>query len=161
LIDQGLQLAPRFGTILHYGTNPVEKIQSLVDVALRIGGVGTLLRRHGATGNSSVAGVNVAVCVAFAIAAATGCIADWTSEAVADLASSAGLTSLLPGLAAVLSVLPLLLTGLTGLLPGLTGLPVTAELAGLELLTARLIRGLAGAAGLTSTEARELVAQTG
>ena len=41
LIDQGLQLLPRLGTILHYGTNLVEKVQSLVNLALSIGRVGT------------------------------------------------------------------------------------------------------------------------
>ena len=45
LIDQGLQLLPRLGTILHCGTNLVEKVQSLLDLALRIGRIGTLLGR--------------------------------------------------------------------------------------------------------------------
>ena len=51
LIDEGLQLLPRLRTILHHGTSLVEKVQSLVDVALRIGGVGPLLRRHRSPGD--------------------------------------------------------------------------------------------------------------
>ena len=48
LIDQGLQLLPRLGTILHHGANLVEKVQSLVDLALGVGRVGTLLGRGAA-----------------------------------------------------------------------------------------------------------------
>ena len=58
LIDQRLQLLPRLGTILHRGANLVEKVQSLVDLALRIGRVGTLLRRHGLAGDARIAGVD-------------------------------------------------------------------------------------------------------
>ena len=133
LIDQGLQLLPRLGTILHYGANLVEKVQSLVNLALGIGRVGTLLRRHGLTGDASIAGVIAAKHVAIAIARAAGRIAYRTGEAVADRTrlASACLTTL-----AGLAVLPWLLTWLTGL----TGLPVAVELAGLELLAAGLAR---------------------
>jgi hypothetical protein len=156
LIDQGLQLLPRLGTILHYGTNLVEKVQSLVNLALGIGRVGTLLGRHGPTGYASIAGVISANSAAIAVGrATTGWIAYWTGEAVPDRTrlTSACLTTL-----AGLAVLPWLLTWLTGL----TRLPVAVELAGLELLAA-------GLPGLTlsrlrvgtSAETGELVAQTG
>ena len=168
LIDQRLQLLPRLGTILHYGANLVEKVQSLVDLALGIGRVGTLLGRHGLSGDASIAGVIGAIAVAVAIAAATGRIACRTSDAVPDItcqgltpltalatgALATGLTlTTLTGLAAALTAstglaallarlprLPILRLLLTGL-ASLTGLPVAAELAGpLELLAA----GLAG-----------------
>jgi hypothetical protein len=196
LFDQGLQLLPRLGTILHCGTNLVEKVQSLVNLALGIGRVGALLGRHGLTLDASIAGVIVAVYGAIAIARATGRIALRTGETVAHrtrLAAAgstclllaagtlaAGLTCLLlaagtlaatlttlTGLAALLARLALLprLAVLRLPLSGLTGWPVAGELLGLELLAA----GLAGKAGLTlsrlrggtSTEAGDLVAQTG
>jgi len=165
LIDQRLQLLPRLGTILHYGANLVEQVQSLVDLALSIGRVRTLLGRHGLTGDASIAGVIGAIAVAVAIAAATGRIACRTSDAIPDItcqglpplatgALATGLTlTTLTGLAAALTAstglaallarlprLPILRLLLTGL-ASLTGLPVAAELAGpLELLAA----GLAG-----------------
>ncbi len=43
LVDQGLQLLARLGTILHYGANLVEEVQSLVNLPLGIGRVGALL----------------------------------------------------------------------------------------------------------------------
>jgi hypothetical protein len=155
LIDQRLQLLPRLGTILHYGTNLVEKVQSLVNLALGIGRVGTLLGRHGPTGYARIAGVIGANSAAIAVGRATTRIAYRAGEAVPDRTrlASACLTTL-----AGLAVLPWLLTWLTGL----TRLPVAVELAGLELLAA-------GLPGLTlsrlrvgtSAETGELVAQTG
>jgi hypothetical protein len=182
LLDQGLQLLPRLGTVLHYGTNLVEKVQSLVNLALRIGRIGTLLGRHRLTVDASIAGVISAKPVPIAIGPASGRIADRTGEAVADrtqlalapaaltrlllaaalatgLTALTGLSALLARLARLprLAVLRLLPAGLTGL----TGLPVAVEWPGFELL--------AGTAGLTlsrlrvgtSAEAGELVAQMG
>jgi hypothetical protein len=153
LIDQCLQLLARLGTILHYGANLVEKVQSLVNLALGIGRVETLLRRRGLTGESVIAGVIGANPAA--IGRATGRIAYRTADPVADIArlARACLTAL-----AGLAVWRLLLAGLTAL----TGLPVARELAGLE----RLATGLAGLtlARLrvgTSAEASQLVAKTG
>ncbi len=71
LIDQGLQLTPRFRTILHYAANPVEEIQPLVNLALRIGRVRTLLRRHGPARDASIPRVIAAKPVAIAAARAT------------------------------------------------------------------------------------------
>ena len=123
LIDQGLQLLLRLGTILHDGANLVENVHPLVNLALGIGRVGTLLGRHRPTGDASIAGVIAAIQIAIALApAASRRIADRTREAVADLTPclvSACLATLLlaPLLLARLAVLPLLarLTGLTGL----------------------------------------------
>jgi hypothetical protein len=149
LIDQGLQLLLRLRTILHCGANLVEKIQSLVNLALGIGRVGASLGRHGLTGDASIAGVITAHRVAIAIGRATGSIAYRTGEAVADRTrtrlASAGLPTLPTLLAALLARLAALLALLSGLavlrLPP-AGLPVAVELAGLERL----------AAGLTSAE---------
>ena len=173
LIDQRLQLLPRFGTILHYGANLVEQIQTLVNLALGIGRIGTLLGRHCLTGDAGIAGVIGAKPVAIAIPA-TGHIAYRTGDAVADrtrfasaglaclpsgltrLASgslAAGLTALtaLPGLAALLPLLAVL----RWLLAGLTGLPaaelrVAGELAGLG----RLAGWLPGTTGLALSSLR-------
>jgi hypothetical protein len=139
LIDERLQLLPRFGAILHSGANLVEDVQTLVDVALGIGRVGTLLGRHGLAHDVSIAGVKVAIRGTTAIP--TGRIPHWTGETIAHrtrLASAAltalllatstlasALTALLTALAALLTGL---LTGLTALLAGLAALPVAAEL---------------------------------
>ena len=84
LIDQGLQLLPRLRIILHDGANLVEQVQSLVDLALGIGWVGTLLGRRGPVGESAVSGVDVAIHGAITIAA-PGCSAVRTAHAVADI----------------------------------------------------------------------------
>ena len=115
MIDQGLQLLPRLGTILHGGANLVEKVQSLVDLALRIGRVGTLLRRHGLTGDASIAGVIAAIHVAVAIAPAAARIARRTGDAVADLTALACL--LPPGRLDPLTALLLALPGPVDRLP--------------------------------------------
>jgi hypothetical protein len=93
LIDEGLQLLARLRAILHRGTNLVEKVQSLVNLALGIARVGTLLGRHGVTGDVRIAGVIGANAVAIAIGRATGRIAYRTGEAVTDRTglASAGL----------------------------------------------------------------------
>ena len=150
----------RLGAVLHCGTNLVEKVQSLVNLALSIGWVGTLLRRHSPAADSRVAGVHTAARVAIAVGSATGRIAR-TGEAVPDRTRlpSSGLTSLLLALLPSLAALPWLLAWLTRM----TGLPVAGELAGLE----RLAPGLAATSGLTlsrlrvgtSAEAGEFVAQ--
>jgi hypothetical protein len=159
LLDQRLQLLARLGTILHYGAYLIEKVQSLVDLALRIGRIGTLLGRDGLTGDVSIAGVIGAKPIAIAIAAATGRIAYRTGDAVTHRPplSSAVLTTLtvLAGLAsgALAALLSATLSALTGLsallarlarlpgltvlgllLAGLTGSPVAGELATLVLL---------------------------
>ncbi len=86
LIDQGLQLLPRLRTILHCCPNLVEKIQSLVNLALGIGRVGALLLwRRGPIRKSAISGVEVAKHGAITVAA-TGCIAVRTAHAVADIA---------------------------------------------------------------------------
>jgi len=104
-IDQGLQLLPRLGAILHCGTNLVQQAQALFNLALRIGWIGTLLGRDRLTGNASIAGVKGAICVPVAIARTAPRIADLTGDAVADLPrlASATLASLL--LAAALTTL--------------------------------------------------------
>jgi len=173
LIDQGLQLLARLGTILDYGTNLVEKVQSLVNLALGIGRVGSRLGSHGLPGDVGIAGVIGAIPVAIAIAAAR--VACGTGDAVADRtcqgsgALAAGLTGLtglatLTGLALLASLA--LLTTLTGLaallalLAGLTGLPVAGEWAGLAGLTLSRLT-LSGLSVGTSAEAGELIAQAG
>jgi hypothetical protein len=145
LIDQGLQLSPRLGTILHYGTNLVEKIQALVNLPLGVCRVGTLLRGDGPALDSSIAGVIATKSVMIATDRAASRVSYLTSEAVAypTRLGSAELATL----------------------TGLTVLSISGELAGLELLAA----GLAGTAWLTlsrlrvgaSTECCKLVAQTG
>jgi len=138
LVDQGLQLLPRLGTILHHGPNLVEKVQSLVNLALGIGGVGTLLRGYGPPSDASIAGVITAIRATIAIGA-TSRVTYLTRDAVANLATLTGLAAL-----------PLLLTWSAGLAAGLTGA------AGLALSWLRV--GLSVGA---STEAGKLVAQTG
>jgi hypothetical protein len=129
-----LQLLPCFGTILHGGAHLVEKVQSLVNLALSIGWVGTLLRRNRPTADAGISHVVTAIHVATAIGGATAGIAYRASQAVTDRAR---LTS-----------------------ASLTCLPIARELAGLELLATRLIARLAiGLAG-TSAEASQLIAQT-
>ena len=82
----------------------------MIDLALRIGGVGTRLRRNRPSSDASVARVEVAVQVAIAITArATRRITPLTGDAIAYLTTLAsgiltvGLTAL------TLSILPLLL----------------------------------------------------
>jgi hypothetical protein len=98
LIDQGLHLLTRLGTILHHRANLVEKVQSLVNLALIIGRAGTALRRHRLTGDPSIAGIIAAKPEAIAIAPATCWISYRAGDAVADSAWLA-----LAGLASVLS----------------------------------------------------------
>src|SRR5471030_422145 len=88
LIDQRLQLLPGLGTILHYGANLVEEVQSLVDLALGVGRVGTLLGRHGLTGDARIAGVIGTHPVAIAIGRATGRIG--TSAEAGELVAQTG-----------------------------------------------------------------------
>ena len=114
--------------------------------------VGSLLRRNGAAGDSSVPGVDAADYVAIAVdAAATGVTS--TSRRVAYLPltrlGSASLTTLRG---------PPWLLATPARLSALSGLPITRELAGLELLAARLTR-LALRIG-TLAEPGKLVAQT-
>src|SRR6516164_5591991 len=127
LFNQGLQLLLRLGTILHCGANLVEKVQPLVNLALRVGRVGTLIRRHGPTGDAGIAGVKIAIERAVAIPSTPG----RTRDAVADRAGLAG-------------------AGLTRLWrsAGLTRLPVATELAGLGLATRLTLsrRGVGAAA---------------
>ena len=149
LIDQGLQLLPRLGTILHRGTHLIEKVQSLFNLALGVGRVRTLLWRRGLTRDARIAGVIVAHHAASAIATAVACR---TGEAVAHRTrlASAGLTCLLAAL----------LTALTGL-AALTGLPVAAELSGLRLLAATAGLALSGLSVGAATAAGDRAAQTG
>ena len=152
LIDQRLQLLPRFRTVLHGRPNLVEKTQALFNLALCIGRVGTLLGRGSATGDASVSGVNTAIRVAIAIGGAGRGIAHFAGDAISNSTrlAAASLTCLLSRLA----VLPGLLTRLLASLPGLwlPGLPVAIELPRLELLS--------GAARLTlSSKSGQLVAQ--
>jgi hypothetical protein len=102
LFDQRLQFLLRLGSILHRGANLVESVQPLLNLALRIGGIGALLRSHGLTLGARVAEAQSAIAGAVAVAPASG--------RIADLAT---LSWLLSGLAA------------------LTWLPVTRQLAGL------------------------------
>ena len=83
LIDQGLQLLPRLGTILHYGANLIEKVQSLLDLPLGIGRVGTLLGRHGLAGDAGIAGVPAARPVA--VPASASRISYRAGDAITDL----------------------------------------------------------------------------
>ncbi len=133
LLDQRLQRLPRLWIILHCGTNLVQKVQSLVNLALRIGRVGTLLGRCGLTGNASIAGILAAIYVP--VAPATARIAYRTCDAVADRTR---LASVRPGLTGLLAARLTTLTSLTALtrlalllagLTALTGLPIAAELA--------------------------------
>jgi len=175
LIDQGLQLLLCLGTILHSGTNLVEKVQSLINLGLGIRRRGTLLPRHGGlTGDAVIPGINVAKRWAAATPATGLSVCDAVAGptlASAGLTTLAGLTALtltLTGLTALALALTLTLATFTltallalALLPWLavlplllTGLTVGGELAGLEpALTATRI-------GL-SAEARDLIAHTG
>ena len=81
MFDQGLQFLLGFGTLLNRGTNLVEKVQTLVDLALGIGRVGTLLRRHGLALVANGADAQGAVAGAVAIAPATRGNANWTGLA--------------------------------------------------------------------------------
>jgi hypothetical protein len=125
LVDEGLQLLLRLGTILHGWTHLVERGQRLVDLALRIGGIRTFLRRNGVTLDVSIACVVIAVCSAATVITAGGAIARLTRLTSARLS---------PVLAA-LTLTGLALTGLA-----LTGLALTALPAALTLLTTALTR---------------------
>jgi hypothetical protein len=149
-VDQGLQLFARLGTILHGRTKLAEKVQSLLDLALGIGRIGTCLGRPGPALGAIPVGET-----ASAQAQATCRIAHRTGEPIADLTclASAGI------LAALLALLP---TGLALLLPGLT---VASERSALELLasgttglTLTLLRSRLRVG--TSTNTGDLVAQT-
>src|SRR5579859_323889 len=132
LIDQRLQFALCLRTILYCRANSVEQVQSLVNVALGVGRIGTLLRRNSAAGDVSIAGVVTAIHGGTAIGPAPRRITYWTSEPVAHGTSLLSSSGLLPGTC----------------LPGGTAWSL--------LLTALLT----GAARLTA-EAGELIAHTG
>lgn len=146
LLDQRLQLLPRLGTFLHYCANAVEKVQTLINLALSIGRVRALLGRHGMTGDLRIAGIPGANVSAVAILLlATAGIANRTRGAIAyaSLASAALLATLLttlPGLSTLLSLLATLAV-LRLLLALLTALLATALLPLLALLTT-LLTGL-------------------
>jgi hypothetical protein len=156
-INQGLQFLARLRTILHDGTNLVEQVQSLIDLALRIGRVRCLLGRHGTARDAGVPGVVARKRAASAIRNGTAGISYWTRDAIADTTrlSSAWLPC---WLSARLS-------------RRLAILPVARKLAGLEWLTAGLCTSLTGwlTAGLSgparlvlsslTAQSRELVAQ--
>lgn len=100
LLDQRLQLALRLRIILYLGANLVKKSQALVNLALRVGRVGTGLRRHRVTGDPSVARVPGAIRLTVAIARPATCVAYWTSLAIA-CAVCLALLPRLPGSAAL------------------------------------------------------------
>jgi len=168
LLDQGLQFLPRLRTVLHGGPNLVQKIQSLVDLALGIGWVGTLLGRHRPAGDARIACVVVAVNGALPIAAA--CIADETGDAVTHRSPllSSGLVS--AGLVSA-SLVSAGLTALTGLATLLTLLAPLALLLTRLAVLRLLLTWLTATPGLTltlsglrvgsSAETAQLVAQTG
>ena len=135
----------RLRIILHGGTSLVQKVQSLINLALGICRVRTLPGRYCLNGDAS-AGILTAIYVAVAPAAAR--IANRTS-----LTSASLFAPLATGLN-TLTRLTLLLAGLTAL----TGLAIATELAGLTLSILTLTRL---SVGLTSAETCELVAQTG
>jgi len=189
LVDQRLQLLPRFRAILHRRANLVEKVQSLVDLPLRIGRICALLRRHGLARDVRIARIPRAKPIAIPVApAARRRIANRSCVAVSNRAGLAVAhpASLLPAALAclllpasaltALAALTTLLSRLT-LLSGLAGLPVlplaltllprlpvAIELARLKLLAA----GWSATAGLSLAglpvggrpKTRELVAQT-
>lgn len=156
LIDERLQLRAGFRAVLHRGPNAVEQVQTLIDLALRIGGIRPLLRSRGAALYARIAGVEIA-CAVITSAIAGPCrgITQRTGLAVARL------TELAASLAASLAVLGCLLAALTA-----AGLPVARKSAALELLIAAAsLPGLLSLAGLTlslagiSAQTRELIAQ--
>jgi hypothetical protein len=171
LIDQSLQLLPSLGTILYRGPNLVEKVQSLVDLALGVGRVRALLGCHGLTGDAAIAGVIGAIPVTIAPTARIA-----SGYAIADRTRLSAL-SRLPALSTLTSGLTSLTT-LTWLrtLTALTGLIARALLSGLAvsrlLLAGLTLTGLAATACLplsawrtglsvrTSTQVAELIAQT-
>jgi hypothetical protein len=170
LVDQGLQRLPGLWIILRSGTNLVQQVQILRNLALRIGRVRTLLRSYGLTGDASIAGILAAIYIAVAPPSAR--IANRTGDAVANRTclASAGLPAL-----TTLAALTRLLAGLPALtrLPALTGLAIAAELAlaatailtltifTLTILTLTVLTLTILRAGLTAAEAGELIAQTG
>ena len=176
----------RLGTILHHGTQLVENVQTLIDLALGIGRIWTLLRRCGLSGNACVAGVHRAA-IAITATVRTGCSAGnavanrtrLTSRLPAATALSAtALASLLslallPGLATLrllltalaasaLSALSLLALSLslTLSLASLRGLRVAVQLAGLSLtLLASALATLARLSIGLASQSRELIPQ--
>src|SRR5208282_4191421 len=121
-----------------YGANLAEKVESLIDLALRIGRVGTLLRGR-AAGELVIAGVVGSIAVAIAHAAAR--IPYRTAGPIAEVTrlSSTGLTTSVAWVPLIALITLAGLAGLPGLtrLTGLPGLPVAAELARLALSTLR------------------------
>jgi hypothetical protein len=158
LVDQGLQRLPRLWIVLRSGTNLIQKVQALLNLALGIGGVGTALGCYGLTGDVIITDILAAIYVAVAPATAARTnhtVADHTRLASADLAYllASGLSTLttLPGLT--------LLAGLAALTT-LTRLALLAGLA-LSILTLTRLTLSRLRVGLTSAEVSELVAQTG
>lgn len=183
LIDENLQLFPRFRTVLNGGAHLVENVQTLIDIALGVGRVRTLLGSNSLTHDVRIAGIEVAIRHAAAIAARR--IPHWTGLTIAHrarlataltsrLLASGALTAALAALTltallAALTGLTALLAALAALLAGLAALSVAAELLALHRWAALL----AAAPGLslsglslsrlrvgTSAKAGEPVAQT-
>ncbi len=134
--------SPRFRTVLDGGAHLVENVQTLIDLALGVGRVGTLLGRDSLTHDVRIAGVKVAIRHAAAIAARR--IPHWTGLAIAHRTrlASAALTSLLLASGALTAALPAL--ALTAWLTALTALPADR----LDRPLAALLAGLAVAAEL-------------
>jgi hypothetical protein len=86
LIDQCLQLLTALGAILYRGANLVQKTQSLIDFALGVGRVETLLGRDRTPRDAGIAGVISAQ----GAASATGRVAYRTGYAVSDSTRLAG-----------------------------------------------------------------------
>lgn len=154
LVDERSEFALCLRIVLHDRANRAQKVQALVNLALRIGRVRPLWRCSGTAALELIAAwVPGPLDAAIAIAPAT--VAHGSSHTVADTIHS---TAHLAGLAG-LSVLSRLATGAALLLATWTGLLAARQRVALELLTCR--SGLARSRiTAISAETCKLVAQT-
>jgi hypothetical protein len=152
LVDESLQLLPRLRAILHYRAKLVENIQALIDLALGIGGIRTLLRRRGLPGNARVAGVHRAaiasVGVGIACCPAGDPVADSTGLACRLTTSTALAATTLA------SLLTLSLALSLALLSGLATLSLLLSALAASALTLALTLALALSLALTLLLAR-------
>jgi hypothetical protein len=164
LVDQGLQLLACFRTVLHGGPNLVQKVKPLINLALRVGRIRTLLGRRGGAGNSGVARIVSTIAIGPITpsrTAACRAITDVTRQASATLTALPSLSLL----SALTNLPPLtLLTTLTLLatLPALARLAARAAHSGLclsLLLAIALLTIARGAVPRGPAQTRNLIPQ--
>jgi urease gamma subunit len=163
LVDQGLQLLACFRTVLHGGPNLVQKVKPLINLALRVGRIRTLLGRRGGAGNSGVARIVSTIAIGPITpsrTAACRAITDVTRQASATLTA-------LPSLSLLSALTNLPPLTLLATLPALARLAARAAHSGLclslllaiALLTIALLTIARGAVPRGPAQTRNLIPQ--